>query len=594
VRKALLALIALSVVWALAVALTGGIDFRPYGIPFKSTDPDRASYLVLVLVFVYGAVFRGRAPTHVSWIEDRGQWLARMVERRAVAIALALSAVVCALGVVYGAHAAGGSDSYGYISQADLWLAGDLVTEQPIAREVPWPDARWTFTPLGYRPTEDGRAIVPTYSYGLPVLMAAAKLVAGMCGLYLVTPLLGALMVGMTYLLGAQLWSPAIGVVAAALMATSPTFLFMQMNPMSDVPVSGVFTAALAIALSRRRAAAFWTGVMVSLAIFIRPNLVPLGAIVLAWFVVRAAGWRDRLREAIWFGVGGFPLVAAVAVTNALVHGSPLSSGYGSLDGYYAWSHVWPNVKQFGAWLLGSETPFVLLFVVPLVLLRRLDREPRSRVLLVALFGAGVWGCYLFYTPYDAWWYLRFLLPAFPPMLVLAAIGLRRALGRLGSSQRAIVFGGVILAVLAARIDRVREENILGLWEGGVVYTTAAEYVRKELPPNAVILTVQHSGSMRYYADRLTVRWDWIGPEWWPRALEVLRQMGYRPYLLVSRFEEAQLRRRFSFGPNEDAPGTIMADSLHPHGVVLYDPLREYSGPRRRMPSVVSCPCTPE
>lgn len=590
-RKALIALMALAVVWAFSVVLTGGIDFRPYGIPFKSTDPDRAVALAAVLSLVYVLLFREHARAHLRAAEDRAPGLVATISRRAPLIALALAAAVFVLGVVYGIHVAGGSDSYGYISQADLWLKGDLVIEQPIVQRVPWPDARWTFTPLGYRPTDDGTAIVPTYSYGLPVMMAAAKLVAGMCGLFLVTPLLGALMVGMTYALGAQVWSRGIGLAAAALMATSPAFLFMQMNPMSDVPVSGVFTAALVVSLSRRRWAPLWTGALVSLALFVRPNLVPLGAIFLGWYVLRATGWAERLRAAVAFGLGGLPLMTAIAVTNALVHGAPWSSGYGPLDAYYSWGYFFTNLRLYGVWLLESETPFVLLLFVPLLVMRRFDRETRARLAFIAAFAAGVWFCYVFYTPYDAWWYLRFYLPAFPPMLILAAMGVRHLLSRLPASRRAVAVAAVVAGVLIVRIDHVQEQAILRLWESGTVYTSAAEYVRRELPPNAVILTVQHSGSMRYYADRLTVRWDWIGPQWWPRALVVLREMGYRPYLLVSRFEDAQLRTRFGFGEDDDAPGTVMADSPSPFGVVLYDPLREYAGPRRAMPMVIPCPC---
>jgi hypothetical protein len=314
--------------------------------------------------------------------------------------------------------------------------------------------------------------------------------------------------------------------------------------------------------------------------------------VFVAWFAARGETWGVRLRAVVAFGVGGFPLVAAIAVTNAVVHGAPWNSGYGPLDAYYAWGYFLPNLKQYGWWLLDSETPIVLLFAVPLFALRQVNGERRARLLFVALFAAGVWLCYLFYTPYDAWWYLRFLLPAYPPMLVLAVIGLRQILSRLAPNRRVVVLAVVLAAVLAVRSQRSLEEGIFQLWESGTVYTSAAAYIRNELPPNAIILTVQHSGSVRYYADRLTLRWDWIGREWWPRALDVLREKGFRPYLLVSRFEDAQLRRQFEFTDAEDAPGTILADTPSPFGVVLYDPLREYSGTRREMPVVVSCPCS--
>jgi len=592
VRRALIALVALAVVWALAVVLTGGLDFRPYGIPFKSTDPDRAVALALILALAYVLAYREDARSHASGVMALGAAVRQFVDARAGLIAFAIAGGVFVVGVVYGQHVAGGSDSYGYVSQADLWLEGDLVVEQPIVQKVPWPDARWSVTPLGYRPTDDGRAMVPTYSYGLPVLMALGKLIAGMCGLYLVAPLLGALTVGMTYVLGAQVWSRIVGVAAAALMATSPVLLFMQVNQMSDAPVSGLFAAALVLSLSRLRGAAFWTGAVVSLAIFVRPNLAPLGAIFLGWFIVRAADWRHRARAALWFGAGGFPLVAVGAITNALVHGAPWKSGYGPLHAYYSWLYPPENVRLYGLWLLENETPFVVLLAVPLLMLRRVDAECRARIQYLAAFAAGVGLCYLFYTPYDAWWYLRFYLPAFPVMFVLAVIGMRQLLGRLPAPPRLIAFATVIGVVLIVRTHQVQRQGILQLWEAGAVYTSAAEYVRTKLPSNAVILTVQHSGSIRYHGERFTVRWDWIGPEWWPRALHVLRDLGYRPYLLVSRFEEDQLRRQFSWSDADDAPGTILAETPGPFGVVLYDPFREHVTPREQMPTVVSCPCS--
>ena len=587
-RRALIALIALSIAWALVVALTGGIDLRSRGIPFRSTDPDRAALVVVLLVVVYALAYRAQTRTHMSWVDARMPSVGEWVERRAPMFASIISAAVMAVGYVYGAHVAGGADSYGYISQADLWLTGDLMVEQPLVRQLPWPNAEWSLTPLGYRPTPDGSAIVPTYSYGLPVLMAFGTLLAGMCGVFLVTPLLGALAVGMTYVLGTQVWSRTAGVVAAALMGTSPAFLFMHMNPMSDVPVSGLFAAALALSLSRLRWAALWTGVVVSAAVAVRPNLLPLGAIFLGWFVVRSGNWRARFLAAARFGLGGLPLIAAIAVTNAQLHGAPWQSGYGPLDAYYAWEYVLTNLPFYSRQLLRTETPLVILLAVPLVTWRRIDAERRARLMLMYVFAAGVWLCYVFYMPYDAWWYLRFYLPAFPPMFVLAMVGCGQLLGTY--DRRVLAVALVVAVVIGVRVDRVKTEGILRLWQQEAVYPSAARYVQTQLPSNAVILTVQHSGSVRYYADRLTMRWDWIAPEWWPGALDVLVELGYRPYLLVSHFEEAALRQQFSLGETADAPGTVVAES--PLGVVLYDPLREHIGASRPMPTIVSCPCS--
>jgi hypothetical protein len=591
VRRILLALIALLIVWALVLAVTPGIDLRPYGIRFKSTDPVRVAYAALALILIYIAAYREDARKHLAWFEEGTRRRLAAVERHAAQAAILLAVVTGMLGVVYGILVAGGSDSYGYISQADLWLAGDLVTEQPIATQVPWPDADWTFAPLGYRNALEPGAIVPVYAPGLPVLMAAAKFVVGGCGPYLIVPILGGLMVWLTFCLGVQLWSRLLGLGAAALMATSPAFLFMLMNPMADVPASALFLAGLVIALSSWRTRALWTGVVVSLAICVRPNLVPLGAVFLGLLIVGAPRGQ-RWGAFVSFSIGGLPLVAAVAAVNSYLYGAPWKAGYGTLDQLYRWEWLVPNLTRYCEWLLRTETPLVVLSVVPLVAFRIFARERRVALIGLALFIAAVWLCYLWYEPFDAWWYLRFLLPAFPPMLVMAAIGFWFVLRRVGGPHGALTLGVMIaLPVLVLRVATIREEGIFNIWQGGVVYASAAAYVDKGLPPNAIILTVQHSGSIRHYSRRLTLRWDVLEAAWWPRALEILAERGYRPYLLISSFEEAQLRRKFRFSDAEDAPGTVVAVMDRPEQIRIYDPLREPHAAADTIPEVIACPC---
>src|SRR5439155_12318257 len=100
---------------------------------------------------------------------------------------------------------AGGSDSYGYVSQIDLWLQGHPFVDQPWAAQVPWPDGPGTFTPLGYSLLPSGTTIVPTYTPGLPLLMALIKVVAGYRAMFAVEPLSAAILVLATYGLGRRL-----------------------------------------------------------------------------------------------------------------------------------------------------------------------------------------------------------------------------------------------------------------------------------------------------------------------------------------------------------------------------------------------------
>ena len=96
------------------------------------------------------------------------------------------------------------------MSQADLWVERDLRIEQPWVADLPWPNANWTAAPLGYRPVEyeESLAIVPTYSPGLPLLMAGAKSVFGHGALFWIVPLSGAVLVLATYGIGRRLGAP--------------------------------------------------------------------------------------------------------------------------------------------------------------------------------------------------------------------------------------------------------------------------------------------------------------------------------------------------------------------------------------------------
>jgi hypothetical protein len=590
------ALLVLSWSWAVLVAVTGGFDLRPFGLPFKSTNPDRAVYATAILTAAYVYFYRNHArrsaQAFATWAPA-----AALLDRSALLIVVALSLGTILVGIRQGSLVAEASDAWGYLSQADLWLAGDLVVEQPFTTGMPWPQADLAFSPLGYRPAVHPGAIVPTYPPGLPVLMAAAKAVAGVCGPFLIAPMLGGLTVWLTYLLGVRLSSRLVGLAGAALLVTSPIFVFMVLSPMGDVPATAFFTLGLVLALSSWRGRAFWTGAAVSMAVFIRPNLVLVGAVFLAFVVMRAqplegeTARRARLRALLWFSLGGAPLVLAVAALNATLYGAPWSGSYGSLGDLYSWRFVWRNLIDYPRWMWATETPLIALALVPVIAWKH-DRERRSTLAFLVSFVAAVWVSYLFYRAFGLWLYLRFLLPAIPVLLVVAAWGLAALVDRVrGAAERMAVVLLVVTAALSMRAGFIRSDQLLSHWREGVPYTSVGEYVRRQLPSNAVILTVQHSGSIRYYSGRLTLRWDFLPPEWWPRAVTALVERGYRPYVLVTSGEEEPFRSRFGLSDADDGPGTLVATLPGLEVNRLYDPLRLTPPSDALIPTVMTRPC---
>src|SRR4030095_6489912 len=156
----------LAAAWALAAERTGGVSWTIGPVRISSQDPLRPLVVAVTAAIVYlWQVPRSQAERDARWLDGYLVPAARVL----VPIIILTG---CAIGLRYGSFTAAGSDSYGYVSQASLWVKGNLGIPQPFVQQFSWPEREWTFAPLGYRPLSADGAIVPTYPPGLPMLMA--------------------------------------------------------------------------------------------------------------------------------------------------------------------------------------------------------------------------------------------------------------------------------------------------------------------------------------------------------------------------------------------------------------------------------------
>src|SRR5258706_3715019 len=496
-------------------------------------------------------------------------------DRLCTVMAALLSLAALYAAVRWGALIAGGSDSYGYVSQAGYWQRGSLVIQEDMIRSSPWPGAALTGAPLGCRPSPtrpDG--IVPLYAPGLPLLMALAQMIAGFSGAFFVVPLCGALTVWLTYAIGRRVFdAPGIALWGAGLVATSPVFLYQIMNAMSDVPMTAAWTLALALTLSRRPLTA---GLAMSAAIAIRPTLAPLAGVLLAWTLL--VEWRERgprvAASACLRLAGGVAVsVIGIAVFNDGLYESPFTSGYGATSDLYGLRFFSINVRQFSVWIADVETPIVaaaaLFFVAPSLL-------PPAQVAFARLLLGGsllvVLLSYLFYQPFDAWWYLRFLLPMWPVMMLLTAAAAESMARRWLRPVYPVAIAAAVLfcAWHGLRTGIQRHAFDLGIDERR--YVDMARFVAAHTEPGAVILSVQHSGSLRLYADRLTLRYDALDPLWLDRVGAHLQASGRRPYYVLDGGEVEAFRQRFG---SANRPGALdwPAMATLRNTIVVYDPI---------------------
>ncbi|MGE0449960.1 MAG: ArnT family glycosyltransferase [Vicinamibacterales bacterium] len=548
-RIAALTVAGAALLWAAAIALSGGFEFSLLGLRITNHDTVRPLVWAAAALSLF-AYLHGLEPTC-----DALRAAASHVPAWVAATLLAGSVLVA--GVLFATTVASGADAYGYVSQADLWIHGRLMLAQAWPAELPWSNAPAVFAPLGYAAAPAGNLIVPTYSPGLPLLMAAAKIVGGQEALFWVVPVCGSVLVLATYGIGRRVAdAPSVALGAAWLMATSPVFWFMVVLPMSDVPTAAAWALAWYFALARRPSGRtlLSAGMCAALAVAIRPNLVPL-AVPLAWTCATngqagrgETGHRFRSwRHLAIFGVGLLPGPLLVAVVNRRLYGSALQSGYGNLDQLFAIENIWPNLKTYLTWLLETETPLALMGLAALGLAAARVRRSTGGIgpaLGAALFVVGLWAIYLPYLQFDEWPFLRFLLPSFPLMFVGVAQAIRRA-SRLTGPIGVLAAAWLVLAAGTHRLDIARQRGAFDELRHERDAVELARHVGSATSERSVVFSLIHSGSLRYYGGRVTARYDQMPSDALDTAASWLADHGVRTYALLEPWEVPQFRERF-------------------------------------------------
>jgi hypothetical protein len=520
-------------------------------------------------------------------------------------IALALTSVVRWWTTL--SRVAGGADSYGYVSESQLILRGSLIQRPPEIAHLPLarPDALAVAAPLGYLGSIAADGIVPIYPVGLPVMMAAATVIAGPEGPFYVAPVMGLAGLWLVYAV-ARVWFDALtSCLAVAFVAWSPLYVAYAKQPMSDVPAAVVLMTSiwLLVRTPCRPAAA---GVAAALALLTRPALLGGGALL-----VLLAAWRDGWRGASRYGaVFAFAMLAQMGI-HWVFYGHPLQSGYGSPRTLFAWSMLPTNLLIYGRWLLLSHG-FVWTAAVVLGLLlarprwlsgpvhqygphrgRRGVRPPRRgegeyraystdeqrrgtgapNACFPTRWGGGS-GCiggrmrpylcigplslgaiallvavalpYLLYFEFDHWETLRFVLPGLMALTVVGAAGVTTALEKTGRRNIAAIVVVISAAALAFESNRWLERQ--GAWRLAILeekYPLVARWIAESTPSSAMVMAFQHSGSIRHYAGRFTLRWDRLRADDLIPTVRRLNAQGIDVYAVFEGEELEQFQERF-------------------------------------------------
>jgi hypothetical protein len=411
--------------------------------------------------------------------------------------------------------------------------------------------------------------MVPTYAPGLPLLMAAS-LVVGACGPFLVVPFAAVALVWFTYRIGEAAAGRLNGLMAAALVSTSPTVLYQALWPMSDVPAGAAWTGAAWLALKDSRRHAFGAAILTAVGLAIRPNLLPLVAVPLVQVMANARG-RERWLRGTLFAFPSGAVAVGIALLNAYWYGSPGNSGYGPAAEIYALSNVLPNLKLYGSWLRESESAGVLIALLPLLPLFARHRRA-GPVVFCAAMAAVTFACYVSYLQFDVWWYLRFLLPAAGALAVLAATGVT-IVGRAVPQPFGRIAAVILLGVaLSTRLSFAGDKYVFGVLRASERrYIDVSEFIDENLPRNSALFSSQHSGSLRFYTGRLTLRYDWVDPAWADQVVPAVERAGYHPYMVIDDSERTHARLQFGIDPDAPWPWPVRARMRELGGLTIFD-----------------------
>ena len=216
------------------------------------------------------------------------------------------------------------------------------------------------------------------------------------------TLLLSVGLIALTYRLGLHFFDRSAALLAAALVAFSPTFFFFSYHALSDIPASFLGLLAVYFLVKKRLAL---SGMILGLAFLTR---FPAGLLALTFLALPSF-------PAVGRALGGmavplFPYLAFMRISQgSFVRHFALAHDVVSRAGLWLYAHPW----YFYALQLLKENPFYafLLLVRP------------TRKMLPLLLPAGAFLLYFSFLPHKE---ARFLLLAFPFLALLAAGGVSR------------------------------------------------------------------------------------------------------------------------------------------------------------------------
>ncbi len=455
--------------------------------------------------------------------------------------------------------AVGGSDSSGYFNASRMFLNGRLSEPVRAVKALNLPQEQIRVgIPLGYVPAATPGEMGSIYPIGYPLHLAAASIPRIDILPFFISPLAAIVAVILTFALGREVGMSQIGALcAAAAMAVCPVLVFQGVQQMSDAVALVWSLAAVLLALksSRRGGAAFLSGLAFGIGWLVRPTSVllipPLAVALLAGGsearegqTSRASGSQfRRLQNVALFAAGAAPFLVLTLLYNNAAFGSWRTSGYSiaGLESGFSGAEFGARFRHYLSWTSHQFTPLALVFWCALAAVSAVAKH--ARLVLLSWFGSFFF-FFCFYTSWDAWWYTRFLLPAYPALVVGAFLFLERV-GRWTSHRRQWALVTFAILIIVTAILMICRLDVLSIDNEQHRNSAAARWLARSVSPDALVVSMEMSGSINWYSGLVPVRWDWLEETQIDELAEVAWQNNRPVVALLMPHEVTAANERF-------------------------------------------------
>jgi hypothetical protein len=144
------------------------------------------------------------------------------------------------------------------------------------------------------------------------------------------------------------------------------------------------------------------------------------------------------------------------------------------------------------------------------------------------------------------------VLPAIPVLIVLALTTLDTIVKTVSPAARSVALTMVACTLPTYYLSfAVHGEAFASKAGFRELYVDVADRVRAATPVSAAVIGVRQSGTLRLYANRLTVRYDYIPQESLGRAISFLNRSGHPTYVALHAEEVSGFAARY--GADADA-----------------------------------------